>query len=152
MGKIFRKTFLKSDIETCWEFFSNAENLSNLTPSNVGFVISDYDGKSLYEGQKISYMVKPLFNISLNWTTEITSLKEEKEFVDIQIKGPFKIWHHRHLFKEKQGGVEMIDIIHYKIPYGIFGGIVEKLIVKKKVKEIFDFRDVQIKKIFDLSH
>lgn len=148
MGKLFRKTFIPSDLNTCWEFFSTPENLSRITPSAMDFQIKDFDGKKMYGGQRIGYTVKPLLGVKVKWLTEIRSVNNKKEFVDVQLKGPYKIWHHRHLFKVKGNGVEMIDIVHYKLPFGLFGRILEKFIVKKKVEEIFDFREHIIKEIF----
>ena len=149
MGILFRKNIVKSDINTCWSFFSSPSNLSEITPVNIGFSMKDHDGRNMYEGQKISYTVKPLFGFSLLWTTEIKSVKEKKEFVDTQLVGPYKIWHHRHLFKETDHGVEMIDVVHYKLPFGMLGKLIEKLVVRKKVNKIFDYRDRQIKRIFN---
>ena len=148
MGKYFRKTILKTDIDTCWEFFSSPTNLSKMTPKGMSFVIKDFDGKNMYEGQRIGYTLKPLFNIPFFWLTEIRSVKDKREFVDVQLKGPYKIWHHRHLFRETKDGVEMIDMVHYKLYFGILGRLLEKLIVNRKIEHIFNFREKAIQNIF----
>jgi ligand-binding SRPBCC domain-containing protein len=148
MGKLFRKTVLRIDMEECWDFFSSPANLARITPDEMDFVITEYDGKRMYEGQLISYTVKPLFGFKVKWTTEITSVTDYIEFVDRQLEGPYKIWHHRHQFKQVDGGVEMIDMVHYALPFGILGKIAEKLIVKKKVKAIFDYREKVISDLF----
>ena len=148
MGKLFRKTLLKTDAASCWDFFSSPANLSKITPSEMSFVIKDYDGKKMYEGQRISYTVKPLLGIPLSWLTEIRSVKDKSEFVDVQLRGPYKIWHHRHIFKEVEGGIEMIDMVHYKLPFGLLGKLMEKLIVKGKVERIFDYREKVIQDAF----
>lgn len=148
MGVLFRKTFIKTDLNSCWDFFSSPENLAKITPASMQFVIRKFDGKKMYEGQQIAYTVKPFAGLKINWLTEIKSVNVNREFVDLQIEGPYKIWHHRHLFKEKNNGVEMIDVVHYQLPFGIFGKLVEKLIVKKKLKEIFDHREKVINSYF----
>lgn len=148
MGVLFRKTFIKTDINSCWDFFSSPENLAKITPSSMEFVIREFDGKKMYEGQQIAYTVKPLAGLKMNWLTEIKSVNVNREFVDLQIEGPYKIWHHRHLFKEKNNGVEMFDVVHYQLPFGIFGKLAEKLIVRRKLKEIFDYREKVINSYF----
>lgn len=102
----------------------------------------------MYEGLIITYKIKPMLNISINWCTEITHIKEQHYFIDEQRKGPYYFWHHEHHFKQVEGGVIMTDIIHYHIGRSIFGWIVGKLFVHKKVKEIFDFRFIALKDIF----
>ncbi len=94
----------------------------------------------MYAGQVITYKVKPLLRIPMFWMTEITHVEEAKYFVDEQRFGPYALWHHQHHFKEVQGGVEMLDIIHYKLPFGPLGSLVNFLFVRKQLKGIFDYR------------
>ena len=148
MGKLYRKTIVPADLETCWDFFSSPENLAKITPEEMDFVIKDFDGKKMYEGQQISYTVKPLAGLPMKWKTLITSVRDRKEFVDLQLEGPYKLWHHLHIFRETKEGVEMIDIVNYKAPFGFLGRIMEKILIDKKVKGIFDHREIQIRKIF----
>ena len=140
---------LPVDIEEAWEFFSNPVNLKTITPPFMGFdITSGYDGKRMYQGMIVTYKVSPLFNIPTDWVTEITHVKEPHFFVDNQKSGPFKYWHHQHHFKEIQGGVEMCDIVNYAAPLGIVGRVVENVMVKQRVKEIFDFRFNKLIEIF----
>ena len=149
MGKLFRKTIIKTDMETCWDFFSSPDNLSKITPPEMDFVIKKFDHKKMYEGQQIGYTVKPLIGIPVKWLTEIKSVTKNREFVDFQEKGPYKLWHHRHLFKEIPEGIEMTDIVHYKAPFGILGKLMEKLFIQKKVESIFNYREKVIKDFFE---
>jgi ligand-binding SRPBCC domain-containing protein len=103
----------------------------------------------MYEGLMIEYTVRPLFGIPMSWITEIKTVKENEFFVDEQRKGPYKIWHHEHHFKEVEGGVEMTDIVSYEIPLGFLGRIAHPLIVKVKLEEIFKYRFDQVELIFN---
>ncbi len=94
----------------------------------------------MYKGLIITYRIKPLMNIPLNWVTEITQIEERSYFVDEQRKGPYKIWHHEHHFKTVEGGVLMTDILYYDIGKWILGWIAGKLFVHKKVRNIFEYR------------
>jgi len=86
--------------------------------------------------------------IKLNWMTEITHVKEKEYFVDEQRFGPFAFWHHEHHFTEIDGGVLMHDILHYSIGFGPIGKIANAITVKKKIKEIFEFRYKKVEEIF----
>ena len=145
-----RKTLnIPIEIQKAWDFFSKPDNLKLITPDYMNFnIISRSDAGEMYPGMIISYLVSPLFHISVKWTTEITQVKEFNYFIDNQIKGPYKIWHHEHHFKKIEGGIEMRDILFYDVPYGFFGNLLHKLVIKSKVEEIFRFREQKIKELF----
>ena len=116
-------------LEKTWEFFSDAKNLLTITPPFLNLkVINEVFGEEVYAGQIISYKVKPLAGIAVSWTTEITHVVKEKMFVDQQIKGPYKLWHHQHHFKSIEGGTEMTDIVHYRLPFAPFGDITHPIV------------------------
>lgn len=105
-------------LEKAWEFFSNPANLQEITPRDMNFrIISQFHGTQMYPGQVIEYKVSPIKGLSMYWMTEITHVEEGKYFIDEQRFGPYSLWHHQHHFREVEGGVEMTDIVHYKIPY-----------------------------------
>ena len=140
---------LNISLEDAWNFFSSPKNLQKITPKKLGFKIkSKFHGDKMYPGQIIEYIVSPMFGIPLYWMTEITHVDEKKYFVDEQRFGPYSIWHHQHHFKESAEGVEMTDIVHYKIPFGFLGDIANELFVKKQLKQIFDYRYKTVEKLF----
>jgi ligand-binding SRPBCC domain-containing protein len=140
MKQLVSKQKLPISLKEAWDFFSNPKNLEEITPNDMSFIIKNDPPEKMYAGMIITYKVTPLFNIPLNWTTEITHVNEPHFFIDDQKSGPFKTWHHQHHFREIEGGVEMTDIVNYAAPFGILGRLAEKLVVDKKVKGIFDFR------------
>ncbi|MEO6452485.1 MAG: SRPBCC family protein [Ginsengibacter sp.] len=132
-----------------WDFFSDPANLANITPGNIGFdIISKHHGEKMYAGQIIEYTVKPVLGIPLYWMTEITHIETQKYFIDEQRYGPYALWHHQHHFKETENGVEMTDIIHYKIPFWFFGDIANTLFVKDQLDKIFDYRYKKAEELF----
>ena len=140
--------FIPASLETCWDYFSSPNNLKEITPKNMGFIIkTDLPGK-MYEGMMIEYIVTPMLGIPLNWITEIKAVKEGVFFIDEQRKGPYKIWHHEHHFKAVDGGVEMTDIVSYEVPFGILGKLAHPLIVRPKLEQIFNYRTKKINEIF----
>ena len=136
-------------LNKAWEFFSNPANLQAITPKNLGFkIISEHHGNEMYAGQVIEYKVSPVLNIPVYWMTEITHVNDKKYFVDEQRFGPYELWHHQHHFKEVPDGVEMTDIVHYKLPFWFLGDIANFLFVKKQLNEIFEFRFKVVEKMF----
>ena len=140
MYQLKRTQFIRTDLKTAWDFFSSPGNLKKITPDYMGFDVKTELPDKMYEGLMIEYTVKPLLGIPMNWITEIKTVNELEFFVDEQRKGPYKIWHHEHHFKEVDGGVEMTDIVSYELPLGILGRIMHPFLVQKKLEEIFDFR------------
>lgn len=103
-------------------------------------VLDDGGAEKMYEGQIITYKVHPLFGIPLSWITEIIHIKDKESFIDHQLAGPYKVWHHRHSFKKIAGGVEMTDRVHYVLPLGILGSLAHALFVRRQLEGIFDYR------------
>jgi ligand-binding SRPBCC domain-containing protein len=149
MYQFKRTQLIKSDLKTCWDFFSSPQNLKEITPPYMGFDIKVSLPKEMYEGLMIAYTVKPLFSIPMTWITEIKTVKENQFFVDEQRKGPYTIWHHEHHFKETAEGVEMTDIVTYVLPFGFIGKLVHPFIVKPKLEEIFNYRFKRVEEIFN---
>lgn len=136
-------------LEEAWDFFSHPKNLAVMTPAylNLRFTNTLY-GEEMYPGQVMTYRVKPLFGIPLFWMTEITHVQPGRFFVDEQRFGPYSLWHHQHHFREIPGGVEMTDLVHYKLPLGFLGDIADKLFVRKQLEGIFQFRFRKVEELF----
>ena len=141
---------LKSDIETVWNFMSSPGNLALITPAYMGFdIVSDKSSvQKMYPGQIIEYYVAPVLGLKMHWVTEITHVEHLKYFVDEQRFGPYAFWHHKHFLKPVPGGVEMTDVLHYKVPFGFIGKLVNAFFIKNKIKEIFDFRYNKLEELF----
>lgn len=152
MSKVykFRKVqLIPCSLQTAWEYFSNPSNLQEITPASMGFkVISDNNSSVMYAGQLIEYTVRPVLGIPVYWMTEITHVEQDRFFVDEQRFGPYSLWHHQHHFKEVPGGVEMTDIVHYKVPFWILGDLANMVLVRGKLKEIFEYRFKKVAEIF----
>ncbi|MCG8309747.1 MAG: SRPBCC family protein [Cytophagales bacterium] len=142
---------LPISLEEAWDFFSSPDNLNLITPEDMSFQIVSGVDKKTYAGQIISYKIKPVFNIPMNWVTEITHCVNHKYFIDEQRFGPYRFWHHQHHFKETESGILMKDILHYALPFGIFGELLGKLMIHEKVKNIFNYREQRLYEIFGSS-
>ncbi|RXR21448.1 SRPBCC family protein [Flavobacterium stagni] len=142
------KQFLPITLDEAWDFFSDPMNLNTITPDDMGFKTLSGADRKMYPGQIIQYIVTPLLNIPMKWVTEITHVDHKKFFVDEQRFGPYALWHHKHFFKEVPGGVEMEDIVDYKLPMGMLGQLVHPILVKPRLHQIFDYRRKKLIELF----
>ncbi len=145
---LHKKQKLPISIEKAWAFLSNPKNLKIITPDYMSFNILSGAEKPMFAGQIIQYIVTPILGIKTKWVTEITQVKEYEYFVDEQRFGPYALWHHKHFIKEINGGIEMEDIIDYKVPMGILGQIAHPILVKPKLEEIFAYRQKKLIALF----
>lgn len=146
------KLFIPRSAEEVWDFFSRPENLNAITPEDMSFqILSDIRGVRMYEGMIIRYRISPIPGIRMHWVTEITQVREGYFFIDEQRFGPYAFWHHQHHFHPVDGGVMMEDILHYKVPFGWLGTLVDALFVSRKVEQIFSYREKAVERIFDFK-
>lgn len=134
--------------EEAWNFLSDPKNLKTITPDYMGFKIISGADRPMFAGQIIQYLVTPVAGVKTKWVTEITHVKHGEYFVDEQRYGPYALWHHKHFIKPIPGGVEMEDIIDYKLPLGFLGRLAHPILVKPKLEEIFDYRRQKLVELF----
>ncbi len=144
---------LPVSINEIWDFISAPGNLKEITPKQMGFIVTSNTGEGkMYPGMIITYKVSPLFGLKLNWMTEITHVKDLEYFVDEQRLGPYTMWHHQHKIESIEGGVLMTDIVTYQPPFGVLGAIANSLLIRNRLQQIFDFRTVALEKRFGKFH
>lgn len=145
---LYRRQFLPISIGTAWKFYSSPHNLAQITPKWLDFRITNHVTDKIYPGLIISYRIRTLLRIPTTWVSEITHVDKPLSFVDEMRIGPYRFWHHQHLFIEKAGGVDVEDIVHYALKFGLVGQILHKVAIRAKLKEIFDYRQMSLEKIF----
>ncbi len=140
--RLYKRQELNIEIDYAWDLFSSPENLKKITPPYMGFeIISNLGQNKMHSGMIIEYIVHPFLNIPFYWVTEITHVEEKHFFVDEQRFGPYKFWHHLHRFTIENGKVVMEDIVNYALPFGVFGRIAHFLFIRKRIEEIFNYRE-----------
>jgi len=132
-----------------WEFFSNPRNLPLITPPALGFeILTKEPAPRIYPGMMIAYRVRPLPGLPWRWLTEITQVRAPGYFVDEQRAGPYALWHHEHWLRPAgASGTEVEDLVTYRLPLGWLGGAVHRLLVRRKLESIFDFRSAAVKRL-----
>jgi uncharacterized protein YbjT (DUF2867 family)/ligand-binding SRPBCC domain-containing protein len=128
-------------------FFEDPRNLGRLTPSSMGFEFLT-DDFAMRDGLEIRYRIRPLLGIPATWATRIIESDTPRGFVDIQSKGPYRHWQHRHRFESIEGGTVVHDEIEYRLPLGPLGDIAHALIVRRQLEWIFRYRAAAVRAVF----
>ena len=131
-----------------WNFLSNPSNLAIITPDAMKFNVVSGSDRPMFPGQIIQYQVRPFPFYNTKWVTEITHVKEGEYFVDEQRFGPYSLWHHKHFIKPIKGGIEMEDVIDYKLPFGVLGQWAHSILVKKQLQKIFSYREQKLIELY----
>jgi len=137
-------THIPRSIDEVFDFFSNAENLQELTPDNLHFEILSPTPIAMATGALIDYRIK-IHGIPVKWKTEILDWSPPHHFIDTQIKGPYKLWHHRHTFEAVDAGVKMTDTVHYISPLHF---LLNPLFIRRDVERIFAYRTQRLGELF----
>lgn len=135
-------------VDEVFAFFAKPENLALITPSSLNFHILTPKPIDMAVGTLIDYTVK-IMGMRVFWRSLITHYDSPREFVDEQLKGPYRLWHHRHSFREIDGGTLIEDNVAYALPFSFIGDIVHGIYVRRNLESIFDFRARAISEIFE---
>ena len=142
--KITSSQHVDAKLDKVWDYYSRPANLESITPKSLSFKILNNPIEEMKEGDIIKFKMKLLPLINISWVTEIKSLKPLKYFIDEQKIGPYKLWHHRHSFEANRFGTTITDEIHFALPLKFISNILYTLFIKKKLKEIFEYRNKRI--------
>ena len=127
-----------------FSFFADARNLEALTPPWLKFEVLTPAPIEMRPGALIDYRIR-VHGLPIRWRTEITAWNPPHRFVDVQLSGPYTLWHHTHTFEERNGGTLCCDDVRYR-PRG--GALMNWLFVDRDVKKIFDFRQERLRAFF----
>lgn len=144
--ELHRQQWVPEPIDKVFSFFAEAQNLEQLTPAFLRFQITRAP-RQMEAGAIIEYRLR-LHGFPIRWRTIIERWNPPHEFIDVQDRGPYKLWHHTHRFQKENGGTSIEDIVRYALPFGSIGGIVHRWMVARDVAAIFDFRKHQIQERF----
>jgi ligand-binding SRPBCC domain-containing protein len=125
-------------------FFAEARNLQTITPPWLGFEVLTPEPIEMRPGTLIDYRVR-VHGVPFRWRTEISEWQPPHRFVDVQLRGPYTLWHHTHSFEERDGGTLCLDQVRYR-PRG--GVLVNWLFVQRDVARIFRYRQQRLGELF----
>jgi len=136
---LHRELWVARPISAIFDFFSRAENLERITPPWLRFRILTPPPIAMRQGSLIEYGLR-VRGIPVKWLTKIERWNPPFEFVDVQLKGPYKLWRHTHRFSQVQGGTRIEDTVEYALPLGALGRLIHKFQVAGDLAKIFDYR------------
>jgi ligand-binding SRPBCC domain-containing protein len=132
-------------IRETFAIFEDSRNLERITPPWLNFRI-DTPGVVIREGAVIDYTIGWM-GIPMRWRTVIEEYRPPEHFIDIQARGPYKAWRHRHLFREVEGGTLVADHVDYELPLGPLGLLAHSLLVRRQLVSIFRYRQTELARI-----
>ena len=142
-----RELWLPQPVERVFAFFAEAENLERITPPELRFRIVTKQPIALAAGATIDYRLS-LFAIPFGWRSVITAWDPPRTFTDEQVRGPYALWVHRHVFEPSGAGTIIRDRVRYRLPFGPLGDLFHPL-VKRQLSRIFDYRRRAVEAAFD---
>lgn len=145
--RIERRQHIPARVEEVFAFFADAGNLDRLTPPWLGFRILSALPVAMAEGTLIDYRIRWKV-VPLRWRTRIESWQPPHRFVDTQVRGPYRLWHHTHTFEPEGEGTRMSDVVRYRLPLGALLSPVHPLLIRPDLEAIFDFRRAAIEDVF----
>ena len=145
--RLERTEFIPRPVPEVFRFFSDAKNLEAITPAFLHFQVITSGSIQIQAGTRIEYRLR-LFDIPFGWQTRIETFDQDRSFTDIQLRGPYRRWHHRHEFHAAPGGTEMLDQVNYELPLGPLGTIGHVVFVRRTLERIFNYRRDQIAGLF----
>ncbi len=138
--------FLDRPVPEVFEFFSLARNLEQLTPPWLGFEVLTPEPIEMHVGALIDYRLR-LHRVPMRWVTRIERWERDSSFVDRQLRGPYRLWHHLHEFTRRDGGTLVRDRVHYALPLGPLGTVAHRLFVRRDLERIFAFRHEAVQRL-----
>ncbi len=127
-----------------FQFFSDVQNLEAITPPWLNFEVLTPKPVVIQRGARIDYRIR-VHGFPICWRTEITAWEPPHQFVDVQLSGPYKLWHHTHTLEEREGGTRCVDDVRYAPPGG---ALLNWLFVRRDVERIFQHRAERLREIF----
>ncbi len=148
MHVLERTQSIGAPISEVFAFFSQPANLGRLTPPWLNFRIHGNSPQALAPGARIEYRIRWLA-LTLRWVTRISRWSPPVEFQDVQEKGPYRTWRHTHRFDPATGGGVVIrDRVEYELPLGILGRLAHRLVVRRQLEAVFDYRAAAVTRLF----
>lgn len=148
--RLIRHQIVGGSLAEVFTFFDDPRNLETITPPWLGFRVLDATDRPVRLGTRIRYRLR-LHGLPLRWESRIAEYRARAVFADEMLVGPYRRWYHRHLFFEVPGGVEIIDVVDYTLPFGPLGRAAHALLVRRQLGAIFAYRQEAIAARFPVS-
>jgi len=142
-----REQLVPASLDVVFHYFEDPGNLAGITPAWLRFEIVRSTDERVREGTEIEYHIRWL-GVRLPWVSRVTRWDPPRSFVDEQVRGPYRRWHHTHSFEPREDAVAMTDVIEYEMPAGPLGRLVHAIVVRRQLEAIFDYRASRVAERF----
>lgn len=137
--KFVKESIIKAAPERVFGFHEEPDAFERLTPPWESVEVVQKADISKVGSQAI--LETKIFGLfPARWVAEHTRYDPPREFVDVQVSGPFKKWRHRHIVKPHPDGAILRDEIEFEPPFSIFGRLAAPLAVLPKLEKMFEYR------------
>ncbi len=143
---LYREQLIPRPLDEVFGFFARAGNLERITPPWLGFGLVSTEPVEMRVGTLIEYRLR-LHRLPLRWISRIERWEPGRAFDDVQVKGPYHLWHHRHEFRAAGGGTLVQDHVRYALPLGFLGGLAHAAFVERDLARIFAFRYAAVEEL-----
>lgn len=143
-----REQVVRAPLAEVFEFFSAARNLEALTPRWLRFEVLSPEPILMHAGTTIEYRLR-LRGVPLRWVSLIEEWEPGRKFVDRQLRGPYRLWHHTHEFAEHPDGTLVRDRVRYQVPLGPLGAIAHAAFVRRDLDRVFAFRHAAVRRLIE---
>ena len=144
--ELHREQLVPRPLDETFAFFAQARNLERITPPWLRFEVVTPEPSEMDTGTHIDYRLH-LHGIPMRWTARIEDWRPGREFVDRQVRGPYRLWHHRHLFARHPDGTIVTDHVRYALPAGVLGEAAHAVVVRRDLDRIFAFRAAAVRQL-----
>ncbi|MES2306312.1 MAG: SRPBCC family protein [Gemmatimonadota bacterium] len=145
-----RELVVPGSLEAVFAFFKDPHNLSELTPRWLNFQVRAASDPTVRNGTRIQYRIRWL-GLPMRWESVIEEYVEGAHFADRMLVGPYARWLHRHAFRAVPGGVLVADRVEYALPLGWAGALAHRVMVRRQLEAIFDFRTAALARRFGVA-
>jgi ligand-binding SRPBCC domain-containing protein len=144
--RIEREQLINRPLDEVFDFFAQARNLERITPPWLRFEVLTPEPIAMHPGTRIEYQLR-LHAARVGWVSRIETWEPGRAFVDRQVRGPYRVWHHLHEFRATDDGTRVTDRVHYAMPFGPLGALAHVLLVRRDLARIFDFRQQAVARL-----
>ncbi|MFA5905704.1 MAG: TIGR01777 family oxidoreductase [Desulfobacula sp.] len=144
-----KKTQINAPVEAVFSWHERNGAIARLTPPWAPLKLISRSGEGIQKGVRVTFQIR-IFKIPMPWVAEHIDYRENREFKDCQIKGPFAQWEHTHRF-HPEGASDMVmeDRVEFRLPFGIFSRPFYG-VAKKEFDRMFSYRHRVLK--YDLEN
>lgn len=147
--RLIRQQRVEASVEEVFGFFARAHNLEEITPAWLSFEVLTPEPIEMRAGTVIDYRLR-LHGLPMQWQSRIEVWEPGVAFVDRQVRGPYRLWHHRHEFDPVGGATVVRDIVDYALPFGPLGEAAHPF-VHRDLRRIFQYRRARVAQLLDAT-